>query len=134
MSEAQHTPGPWQAIKWSSHAQTTVVTAPWAAVIRLGKHFKSGAVIAECQGARSGYLDDEAEANARLIAAAPELLEALEQQMHMIRDGWIPPDYYKDQALTERETEIWNLACEAFRDSSRFRQAEEVIKKARGEQ
>jgi hypothetical protein len=90
MSEAQHTPGPWQAIKWSSHAQTTVVTAPWAAVIRLGKHFKSGAVIAECQGARSGYLDDEAEANARLIAAAPEMLAELKRQVQRLYNGFEP--------------------------------------------
>lgn len=87
MSTAKHTPGPWEAIKWTSHAPTTVVSAEWAAAILKGKHFTGGAVIADCQGARSGYLDDEAEANARLIAAAPELLEAL-TKIRQVADGF----------------------------------------------
>lgn len=56
-----HTPGPWKAIEWTCHAPTTVVA-------------EGGQVIADC--GRVGI--DASEANARLIAAAPEMLAALE--------------------------------------------------------
>jgi hypothetical protein len=60
----QHTPGPWAAECWSCHAPTTVLAQPRGQT----------RVIAECAGPDS--LDEDT-ANARLIAAAPELLEAL---------------------------------------------------------
>lgn len=58
---AKHTPGPWSTASDPCHfdSQTTVVAA-------------NGARVAEVTG--SAF--DEAEANARLIAAAPDLLEA----------------------------------------------------------
>ena len=59
---ANHTPGPWQAKEFTRHAQTTVISA-------------DGIVIAETTG--FGRLADDCIADARLIAAAPELLEAL---------------------------------------------------------
>lgn len=57
MSEVKHTPGPWEVSK--------------------GFHKNR---IADSDDAAIGYAlgsNDEAEANARLIAAAPEMLEAL---------------------------------------------------------
>lgn len=58
---AQHTPGPWEAQKWHCHAATSV---------------RAGSVtIAECSGL--GRLSKDCEADACLIAAAPDLLEAL---------------------------------------------------------
>jgi hypothetical protein len=123
MSEAKHTPGPWinmsTETKWHIGSKVPINV------------YEGDRPICQCHTT----IDAK-----RIVGAmnAPdvntELLNALEQQTLMIRDGWIPPDHYKDQALTQREEEIWNIACEAFRDSSRFRQAEEVIKKARGEQ
>lgn len=55
------TPGPWRAIEWRCHAATTVVIDD--STTATGKR-----VIAECE---------TTEGDARLIAAAPDLLEAL---------------------------------------------------------
>ena len=61
MSEAKFTPGPWT--KW-----------------RNSVHSEDGICIAECgNSVRTTHLsEEESEANTNLIAAAPELLEALE--------------------------------------------------------
>ena len=68
---AEHTPGPWRS-------DSPYVSAP------SGEHRK---IVADCDHYFSDdeceYLsDDECEANIRLIAAAPELLAALEGPMH----------------------------------------------------
>lgn len=62
---AQHTPGPWKAIPWQCHAATSVVVERDGTVIQ----------VAECSG--FGRMSDESIADARLIAAAPDLLLAL---------------------------------------------------------
>lgn len=58
-----HTPGPWAAVEWERHAPTTIVRDVE------GRR----TVIAEVEGGDSA----EVLANARLIAAAPDLLMAL---------------------------------------------------------
>jgi hypothetical protein len=68
MSETKHTPGPWQAADITDanlipHRWVCGCGNDWAVITR-----KAGAVA----------LQQESCANARLIAAAPELLEALE--------------------------------------------------------
>ena len=70
---AEHTPGPWRL-------DSPYVSAP------SGEHRK---IVADCDQYFSDdeceYLsDDECEANTRLIAAAPELLAALEQAVAVI--------------------------------------------------
>ena len=70
---AAHTPGPWRS-------DSPYVSAP------SGEHRK---IVADCDQYFSDdeceYLsDDECEANIRLIAAAPELLAALEQALAVI--------------------------------------------------
>lgn len=62
---AQHTPGPWEAVEWKCHAATSVVVERDGQVVQ----------IAECSG--FGRMSDECLADARLIAAAPDLLNAL---------------------------------------------------------
>jgi hypothetical protein len=74
MSEAKHTPGPWHA------AQTTVYA--------LHGHPLRNRFSASVQGGRR----DDAEwgellANARLMAAAPELLEACRDALDAGNDG-----------------------------------------------
>lgn len=69
MSQAKHTPGPWEwdGSVWQYDEQEEapwLVQAPWHDV-------KSKAVL-------SGSIRCNTEADARLIAAAPELLEALQ--------------------------------------------------------
>lgn len=64
----EFTPGPWAAIEWTCHARTTIVV-----------DYGHKKIVADCApGPVSGYLDAEAEGNARLIAAAPDLLNALQ--------------------------------------------------------
>lgn len=65
--EAKHTPGPWEAVG-------NLVRSP----MHQPEGLPTGVQVAEC---RDGYFlphTEEAKANARLIAAAPELLGALE--------------------------------------------------------
>ena len=70
--KAQHTPGPWQAgINPAGGFSNSIVVRPtW--------HFPHGDWVADCG---SGNDDSECMANARLIAAAPELLAALERML-----------------------------------------------------
>ena len=70
--EAKHTPGPWSEL-------TGTITGP------------DGDEIAEVVGGDGGrYLDDDANAecaaNARLIAASPEMLEALRDTLAWMED------------------------------------------------
>lgn len=57
-----HTLGPWQAVNWTCHAPTTIKAA-------------DGTVVADTSG--FGRHTDDCIPDARLIAAAPEMLEAL---------------------------------------------------------
>ena len=64
MSEIKPTPGPWEAKP----------TGPWDGWDGWSVEDATGAVVCDAHGSQ---LDGRREANARLIAAAPELLEAL---------------------------------------------------------
>ncbi len=75
--EAKHTPGPWSLGKAHETAQNHAVC-------------KGARVLARVVG--SGYpigigASPESEANARLIAAAPDLLEAAREAIEDISDG-----------------------------------------------
>ena len=80
---SKHTPGPWTAIFQEDWRSTKVVTADgrWIADVSM--------------------FGDSADANARLIAAAPELLEAvqalLESERRSKYHGWEAgcPDWHK---------------------------------------
>lgn len=75
----QHTPGPWRVSK----AKARRVTSEHGIVI-------CNAVLRNQGGPKhKAFMKDEleAEANARLTAAAPELLEALEAAEQLHRDG-----------------------------------------------
>lgn len=84
-NQTQHTPGPWERIG-------NLVRGPYA----MGDKDKPGIMIAECPQS-----DPDASANARLIATAPELLEALrgllavhdsvtQGQENELRQVWVP--------------------------------------------
>jgi len=70
------TPGPWEAIKWECASETTVVA----------RHADGVIVIAECSG--HGRYASESVGDARLIAAAPELLEALEEVVNLVKGSY----------------------------------------------
>lgn len=67
-----HTPGPWAKLIYSVHAQT--------------KPGIYGIQVAETSFEDNDMSHEECEANARLIAAAPELLEALIKIHNMLVD------------------------------------------------
>lgn len=74
MSETKHTPGPWRI--WSSGVLgrgKQFIHAGKGESPCLDKSFRCVAAIGELE-----MTPEESEANARLISAAPELLEALE--------------------------------------------------------
>lgn len=88
MSEVEHTPGPWGSHPFSNPESGLEVTSDngqewtwWKLCVGSGQ-----TIVATCEAnteiKNEGYpfprTYDEAEANARLIAAAPELLEALQ--------------------------------------------------------
>lgn len=67
MAKENFTPGPWVAKEWTCHARTTITTG-----------YGHEKVVADCApGPVSGHFDIEAEANAQLISAAPDLLTEL---------------------------------------------------------
>ncbi len=70
MSKSKHTPGPWGCIDTSYHAYDYRLTKPDGSPLPLSIE---------------GNDHSEQRANARLIAAAPDLLEALKQCEVMFR-------------------------------------------------
>ncbi len=74
MSEAQHTPGPWSVSRYGG----------WKTDVRSAKGRRIAATFVQCQPKTpEGYVKQAAtnEANACLIAAAPELLSALKRML-----------------------------------------------------
>ena len=104
----QHTPGPWR-IDWSGGAPTRdesnceLVCLP---------HPTFDAIEIFCRSERDHY--DEHQANARLIAAAPDLLEALAEASATLSNIPAPHNH-----------SLWVRMCRAIR------RAEDAIAKAR---
>jgi hypothetical protein len=93
----EHTPGPWTLDKKSA------ISYGW----RDGKPIRYE--IAECKG-----FPASAEANARLIAAAPELLEALVGCAEMLEDcakqHWLDGSGYCHGTLAEKHASLARAA------------------------
>ena len=111
-----HTPGPWKLTRgrrgtlsnsenWTStitiqtdfHASGKITNGPEADIAAMNLDSRAAGL----GGVRtfSHHIDaDEAEANARLIAAAPELLDALGRLLHMAEEGSIPGPNTLNQA------------------------------------
>ena len=91
---SKHTPGPWKAVPQST--TEIAIVAPWSEEITPG----NAPGFADYQGIYVCALQhhrgdgaapkDHAEANARLIAAAPELLDALQALVFQVSEsmGW----------------------------------------------
>ena len=84
MSEIKPTPGPWEAKP----------TGPWDGWDGWSVEDATGAVVCDAHGSQ---LDGRREANARLIAAAPELLEAakLVLEWYEAEDNHSGTDFYQ---------------------------------------
>lgn len=79
---SKHTPGPWAALKVEQavHEQDYYIAS-------------ERGVVGYWKGGKSWHDDDKwvlTEADARLIAAAPELLEALQQAVTSMQDSGYP--------------------------------------------
>ena len=81
MSDAKWTPGPWKA----HFAEAYVVTGPDRGRVAMMMNLKGPHGMG---GRRSG---DEAAANARLIAAAPDLYKALQDCLDVLEHGLCSP-------------------------------------------
>lgn len=82
--ETKHTPGPWEAID-SKHGLLVRTESPSKTKYGASRYAAIG-------GFESGDKDqyEEAKANARLIAAAPELFEALKWMIQRADEGGYP--------------------------------------------
>ena len=74
MTQAQHTPGPWMLTEGDRFDKEMVITTQYRLDESIG-------CICEMDVYFTGQIGIEQEANARLIAAAPELLEALQNML-----------------------------------------------------
>jgi len=93
MSTAKaHTPGEWY-VGHDEVGQGLLVFSP------------EGAAVANC-GFRHGTKRSEAEANARLISAAPDLLKALEAVRQSILDDARPMTNRQHDAIVKADTAI----------------------------
>jgi hypothetical protein len=72
MSEIKHTPGPWEAMAEESGKSYVRIRGT-----RLGGHYKIANVLKPIYAGADELEAEETAANACLIAAAPELLNAL---------------------------------------------------------
>lgn len=86
MAAAGNTPAPWRAEPWTCHAATTILVDD--ASIVTGKR-----IVAEC----------ESEEDARLIAAAPDLLEFAVFVMRGIEQGHIKAKQFLDFSDADAE-------------------------------
>ena len=83
MSNANHTPGPW-IVEASSVSNSVKIVEDKFRGYEIGSVWSHNPM---SSGAQYIPLADVAEANARLIAAAPEFLEALEALCKIQEDG-----------------------------------------------
>lgn len=90
MSETEHTPGPWQVLIDPTDEWPKVVAGS-----KIGKIIANVNPESFCGGVAE-LVDMPAEANARLIAAAPDLLAALKEAIKIVPLGstkvaeWVP--------------------------------------------
>jgi hypothetical protein len=106
VSGAKHTPGPWQVSR--DNDTTLTIVAPWSDKVRTGAEGWGDyrGIHTASITHHSGYgavPREHAEANAALIAAAPELLEALQLIVTWNRD------HARDQYGDPEKAESW--AC-----------------------
>jgi hypothetical protein len=93
--ELKHTPGPWSLKDWTAHDQHGAIEACGTQVVDANGHLVSAATVEDPS--------EGEEANARLIAAAPELLEALKEARRAIGMHNAPNDCYATGPLTGNE-------------------------------
>jgi hypothetical protein len=92
-----HTAGPWHIDRQSPHSPICIKPFP-------------GRIVCDIQGT-----DEEAEANARLIARAPRLLDVVNALMDRLEE--IDPDYYRSDLIAAADDVLAEI--DGVRDESR---------------
>lgn len=118
MSDAKHTPGPWFTNRQGR--STVYIEAP----IRDGWLQE----VAACGPTEAGQ--EQQEANARLIAAAPELLAALQAALAVI-DDYLEYEHNGDP-WTEDARAMGEMDIDDYQCDGRLEAAREAIAKATG--
>lgn len=117
---SKHTPGPWEVGKtysigvWPEFYRTAV----W--------HSSDDYMIAEARGRSLQENTSELRANARLIAAAPVLLEGLKDVFRLMDEGFLVRSIEDDGAP--------DWALRMLKPVARLKTAFDAIKKATGEE
>jgi hypothetical protein len=101
-----HTPGPWSAEGLSGTAGDYSITIRATRTDEIGN--RSSRYIAEVQSSR---LPDQLEADARLIAAAPELLEALTGLYEFCKDLRYSPKSKMAMKIARAEAAFAKAEC-----------------------
>lgn len=97
--ETKHTPGPWEAILDEKQPRRRGgVVAGRMALVRAG-----GDMCIDCTHSGNNYEEDAA--NARLIAAAPDLLAALESLLNALPSATTHPAIQQARAALARAKE-----------------------------
>lgn len=94
----KHTPGPWKLLKFGDFEHYTVTNQEGTHGFHLG--------IAQVSFGYSEPAETEQHANAKLIAAAPELLDALRDLKALVRDGYQHNDIAMTRSLTQAQAAI----------------------------
>lgn len=87
----KHTPGPWQ-VEWAGGFASSVITAPsWESPIAVvydhpDRYYQVDGPATEEGEARKAFVVAEKLANARLMAAAPDLLDAAQVALNYIEN------------------------------------------------
>jgi hypothetical protein len=108
MSKSKHTPGPWRAQLREFPEGQWFLEGQWEVVSTCEIEWLIAAAAPHIDG-------DPDEANARLIAAAPELLEALHSVYAFINREYHDPEATVEGEYVTREARpIWAKICTAI--------------------
>ena len=124
--QVKHTPGPWKI----AEEDVTANLNGWRRnfILVHSTVYNHGQTALVPNG-----MDERGEANASLIAAAPELLEALRRCVALMKNGFIPPENLgkdAEEIVSGDYANGWDAACEEFRNSRTAEIAQAAIAKA----